>query len=187
MVKWAKPNQKLHFVRYNREFAVTVIVITEFDWLRVKRKYRAAFLYCTKFFFTCNLVFLDYSWKPEKTWYYYLMNKPSTNTSTSMMVFINILCAAFKSSFYAALRRIMYKLKFLKYLNQQKYINGWWKYIDNVWIRAQKAAHRLVGEIDSRCSQPYFDSLYQWFSTMVSRHFCVLRVSSDMSPNNSKH
>jgi hypothetical protein len=28
---YAKPNQKLAFVHYNREFAITVIVITEFD------------------------------------------------------------------------------------------------------------------------------------------------------------
>jgi hypothetical protein len=31
MITYAKPNQKLAFVRYNREFAKTVIVITEFD------------------------------------------------------------------------------------------------------------------------------------------------------------
>ncbi len=31
MANYAKPNQKLAFVRYNREFAITVIVITEFD------------------------------------------------------------------------------------------------------------------------------------------------------------
>ncbi len=31
MVNYAEPNQKLGFVRYNREFAITVIVITEFD------------------------------------------------------------------------------------------------------------------------------------------------------------
>ncbi len=31
MINYAKPNQKLGFVRYNREFAITVIVITEFD------------------------------------------------------------------------------------------------------------------------------------------------------------
>ncbi len=31
MVNYAKPNQKLGFVRYNREFAITVIVITEFN------------------------------------------------------------------------------------------------------------------------------------------------------------
>ncbi len=31
MGKYPKPNQKLGFVRYNREFAITVIVITEFD------------------------------------------------------------------------------------------------------------------------------------------------------------
>ncbi len=29
--KDAKPNQEVKFVRYNREFVVTVIVITEFD------------------------------------------------------------------------------------------------------------------------------------------------------------
>jgi hypothetical protein len=31
MINYAKPNQKLGFVRYKREFAITVIVITEFD------------------------------------------------------------------------------------------------------------------------------------------------------------
>ncbi len=31
MVKYAKPNQKLGFVHYNRDFAITVIDITEFD------------------------------------------------------------------------------------------------------------------------------------------------------------
>ncbi len=31
MVKYAKPNQKPDFVRYNRKFIITVIVITEFD------------------------------------------------------------------------------------------------------------------------------------------------------------
>jgi hypothetical protein len=31
MINYAKPNQKLDFVRYNCEFAITVIVITEFD------------------------------------------------------------------------------------------------------------------------------------------------------------
>ncbi len=31
MENLAKPNEKVHFVRYNREFAITVIVITEFD------------------------------------------------------------------------------------------------------------------------------------------------------------
>ncbi len=31
MINNAKPNQKLGFVRHNREFAITVIVITEFD------------------------------------------------------------------------------------------------------------------------------------------------------------
>ncbi len=29
--KYAKPNQKVEVVRYNREFVITVIVITEFD------------------------------------------------------------------------------------------------------------------------------------------------------------
>jgi hypothetical protein len=32
MINYAKPNQKLGFVRYNRKFAITVIVITEFDY-----------------------------------------------------------------------------------------------------------------------------------------------------------
>ncbi len=31
MVNYAKPNQKLGFVLYNREFAITMIVITEFE------------------------------------------------------------------------------------------------------------------------------------------------------------
>ena len=31
LVKDAKPNQEVEVVRYNREFVVTVIVITEFD------------------------------------------------------------------------------------------------------------------------------------------------------------
>jgi hypothetical protein len=31
MINYAKPNQKFGFVRYKREFAITVIVITEFD------------------------------------------------------------------------------------------------------------------------------------------------------------
>ncbi len=31
LIKGAEPNQKLEIVRYNREFAITVIVITEFD------------------------------------------------------------------------------------------------------------------------------------------------------------
>ncbi len=31
MINYAKPNQKIDFVRCNREFAITVIVITEFD------------------------------------------------------------------------------------------------------------------------------------------------------------
>ncbi len=30
-IHYAKPNQELGFVRCNREFAITVIVITEFD------------------------------------------------------------------------------------------------------------------------------------------------------------
>ena len=31
LIKYAKPNQTTHFVRYNRVFVITVIVITEFD------------------------------------------------------------------------------------------------------------------------------------------------------------
>ncbi len=31
MINYAKPNQKLGLVRYDREFAITVIFITEFD------------------------------------------------------------------------------------------------------------------------------------------------------------
>jgi hypothetical protein len=39
LVKYAKPNQEIDFVRYNREFVITVIVITEFDciWKLKKR------------------------------------------------------------------------------------------------------------------------------------------------------
>ena len=41
-IKYAKPNQTSWFVRYNRVFAITVIVITEFDCtftLNVERKF----------------------------------------------------------------------------------------------------------------------------------------------------
>ena len=31
LIKQAEPNQATHFVRYNRVFVITVIVITEFD------------------------------------------------------------------------------------------------------------------------------------------------------------
>ncbi len=31
LVSYAKPNQLMDVVRYNREFVITVIVITEFD------------------------------------------------------------------------------------------------------------------------------------------------------------
>ncbi len=31
LVNYAKPNQEIDFVRYNCEFVITVIVITEFD------------------------------------------------------------------------------------------------------------------------------------------------------------
>ena len=31
LLKQAEPNQVVEFVRYNREFVITVIVITEFD------------------------------------------------------------------------------------------------------------------------------------------------------------
>ncbi len=34
LIKHAKPNQPSYFVRYNRAFAITVIVITEFDCTR---------------------------------------------------------------------------------------------------------------------------------------------------------
>ncbi len=37
MVKYAKQNQKLGFVRYNREFAVTEIVITKFNCIEFER------------------------------------------------------------------------------------------------------------------------------------------------------
>jgi hypothetical protein len=41
MINYAKPNQKVDFVRYNREFVITVIVITEFDCIlkNIKSKY----------------------------------------------------------------------------------------------------------------------------------------------------
>jgi len=35
LLKDAKPNQEVDFVRYNREFVITVIVITEFDCISV--------------------------------------------------------------------------------------------------------------------------------------------------------
>jgi hypothetical protein len=43
LVNYAKPNQEMDFVRYNREFVITVIVITEFDcinyiWIRNESK-----------------------------------------------------------------------------------------------------------------------------------------------------
>ncbi len=34
LVKDAKPNQEVEVVRYNHEFVVTVIVITEFDYMK---------------------------------------------------------------------------------------------------------------------------------------------------------
>ncbi len=36
MVNYAKPNQTIDVVRYSREFAITVIVITEFDCISVR-------------------------------------------------------------------------------------------------------------------------------------------------------
>ncbi len=36
LVNYAKPNQKIDFVRYSREFAITLIVITEFDCIRIE-------------------------------------------------------------------------------------------------------------------------------------------------------
>ncbi len=38
LINYAKPNQKHGFVRYNREFAITVIAITEFDCMFHKFK-----------------------------------------------------------------------------------------------------------------------------------------------------
>jgi len=35
LIKYAKPNQTTQFVRYNRVFVITVIVITEFDCMSV--------------------------------------------------------------------------------------------------------------------------------------------------------
>jgi hypothetical protein len=35
LIKYAKPNQEVEVVRYNREFVVTVIVITEFDCILI--------------------------------------------------------------------------------------------------------------------------------------------------------
>ncbi len=37
MINYDKPNQKLGFVRYNRELAITVIVITEFDCIHFSK------------------------------------------------------------------------------------------------------------------------------------------------------
>jgi len=39
LIKGAKPNQKLDIVRYNREFVVTVIVITEFDCMHSRASF----------------------------------------------------------------------------------------------------------------------------------------------------
>ncbi len=38
LVNYAKPNQEMDFVRYNREFVITVIVITEFDCTFISHK-----------------------------------------------------------------------------------------------------------------------------------------------------
>jgi hypothetical protein len=35
LVNYAKPNQEIDFVRYNLEFVITVIVITEFDCILI--------------------------------------------------------------------------------------------------------------------------------------------------------
>ncbi len=35
LVSYAKPNQLMDVVRYNREFVITVIVITEFDCIQI--------------------------------------------------------------------------------------------------------------------------------------------------------
>jgi hypothetical protein len=45
MVKYAKPNRKLSFVRYNREFAITVIVITEFDCIMSIKEFQSKSTY----------------------------------------------------------------------------------------------------------------------------------------------
>ncbi len=37
MIFYAKPNQNIDVVRYNREFAITVIVITEFDCINTMK------------------------------------------------------------------------------------------------------------------------------------------------------
>jgi len=42
LVKDAKPNQEVEVVRYNREFVVIVIVITEFDCTQIPT------IFCTK-------------------------------------------------------------------------------------------------------------------------------------------
>ncbi len=35
LVNYARPNQEIDFVRYNREFVITVIIITEFDCTQI--------------------------------------------------------------------------------------------------------------------------------------------------------
>ena len=40
MTKYAKPNQTTNFVRYNCVFVITVIVITEFDCISLRRRRR---------------------------------------------------------------------------------------------------------------------------------------------------
>ena len=49
--KDAKPNQELDFVRYNREFVITVIVITSFGWINFKSRY-FFLIYKVKFLLT---------------------------------------------------------------------------------------------------------------------------------------
>ncbi len=39
LIKHAEPNQTTYFVRYNRVFVITVIVITEFDCTLIKFHY----------------------------------------------------------------------------------------------------------------------------------------------------
>ncbi len=49
LVNYAEPNQDNDFVRYNREFVITVIVITEFDCIK---KFFA-------FYFSSNIMYLN--------------------------------------------------------------------------------------------------------------------------------
>jgi hypothetical protein len=63
LVNYAKPNQEFNFVRYNREFVITVIVITEFD--------------CSSFF-PNHFLIIDFKYKCCPFWYIAMSPKNTT-------------------------------------------------------------------------------------------------------------